>query len=81
MTSMDEGKSGRRYFPIDPAKGFPVGKNLYYECLLCGGVIPSMPDDDTRCKCRNIRIDVGFSRIVIDDPKNARLFSVDERRI
>ena len=68
-------KPVRKYQAIEPDKGYPAGKNLYYECLVCGDVIPSIPDDDTSCKCRNIMIDVGFSRMVIDDPKKARFFS------
>lgn len=73
--SMKPNEQDRKYLPIEPDKGYPAGKGLYYECLVCGDVIPSMPDDDTSCKCRNIMIDVGFSRMVIDDPTRARLFS------
>lgn len=67
---------GREYLPIEPDKGYPAGGDLFYECLVCGDVIPSIPDDDTRCKCRNLTVDVGFSRMVIDDPTKARLFRV-----
>lgn len=33
----------RCYLEFDPLKGYPVGKNIYYECGICGDVIPSMP--------------------------------------
>ena len=73
---MSTGKTEKSYHSFDPAKGYPAGDNLYYECLKCGDVIPSMPDDDIHCKCRNIMIDVGFSRLTIQDHKQAKLFSV-----
>ncbi len=28
---------------INPSAGYPVGHDLYYECLRCGDVIPSLP--------------------------------------
>jgi hypothetical protein len=66
----------RKYIKIRPGKGLPAGDTLYYECLICGDVVPSLPSDDTNCKCRNIMIDVGFSRMVIDNLEQARLFEV-----
>jgi len=68
----------RKYQTIEPDKGYPAGKNLYYECLVCGDVIPSRPDDDLSCKCRNIMIDVGYGRLKIQDHTKARLFSVEQ---
>ncbi|MFA5256707.1 MAG: hypothetical protein WC360_01030 [Opitutales bacterium] len=75
---MKSSKPDRVYIPIEPSQGYPAGKTLYYECLVCGCVVPSMPDDDTSCKCRNIMIDVGFSRMVIDDPIKVRLFKMPQ---
>ena len=68
----------RSYRSFDSAKGYPAGKKLYYECLKCGDVIPSMPDDDIHCKCRNIMVDIGFSRLTIQDHSQAKLFSVSD---
>ncbi len=65
---------GREYLPIEPGKGYPAAGDLYYECMVCGEVIPSLPVDDTHCKCRNIMIDIGFSRMNIQDHSRARLF-------
>jgi hypothetical protein len=64
----------RQYLTFDPSKGYPANKDLYYECLKCGDVIPSIPKTETDCKCRNIMIDVGFSRMDIQDPAKVRLF-------
>lgn len=33
------------------------GKDLFYKCLLCEGVIPSWPNDDVGCECGNISIE------------------------
>ena len=71
---MNSDPKKRYYLTFDPSKGYPMGAELYYECLTCGDVIPSMPDDDISCKCRNIMLDVGFSRLVITDHAKARLF-------
>jgi len=75
---MEPGSPFRKYQTIQPDAGYPVGKNLHYECLVCGQVIPSMPDDDLSCKCRNIMIDVGYGRIKIQDHAKARLFGLDK---
>jgi hypothetical protein len=67
----------RTYHDFDSAKGYPMDKKLFYECLKCGGVVPSWPDDDTYCKCRNIMIDIGAGRIGIQDEALVKLFSED----
>jgi hypothetical protein len=71
---MNSDPKNRQYLTFDPSKGYPTGKDLFYECLKCGDVIPSMPDDDIYCKCRNIMLDVGFSRMKIFDHSKVRLF-------
>jgi len=68
--------STRIYRSFDPNIGYPVGKNLYYECLRCGDVLPSEPEDGTRCTCRNILIDVDAGRISIEDHALVKLFAV-----
>jgi hypothetical protein len=64
----------RIYQGFDPQKGYPFGKDLFYECLLCGDILPSEPADDTACKCRNIMIDVGYGRISIRYHGKVKLF-------
>lgn len=66
--------SPRVYWSFDHTTGYPVGPNLYYECLRCGEVLPSLPDDSCQCNCWNIGIEIGFSRIAVDDPTQVRLF-------
>lgn len=67
----------RIYLEFNPANGFPAGANLWYECLKCGQVVLSRPDDSTSCRCRNIMIDVDYGRINIQKPQQVRLFSTD----
>lgn len=64
-----------RYMQFDPNEGYPVGDNLFYECLSCGETVPSLPPDSTHCRCRNIMIDVDYGRISIQDHSLIRLYS------
>jgi len=68
----------KRYVKFDPSKGYPSGKDLFYECLRCGVAIPSRPTESIHCKCRNIMIDVECGRLGIDDHSKARLFRTRE---
>ena len=45
----------------------PKGKALFYRCLKCGGVIPSLPKDSVGCTCFNVFIDKDYLRLVIHD--------------
>jgi len=63
----------------DLRAGHPSRKNCFYECLICGDVLPSQPEDDIDCKCKNIIIDVSANRLVIEDPLKTRFFCVEER--
>lgn len=44
----------------------PRGDDIFYRCLKCGAVVSSIPEESTRCLCRNIIIDVDFMRLVVD---------------
>jgi len=68
----------RTYQSFDPQKGYPAGKDLYYECTKCGDVISSLPADSISCKCRNIHIDVDYGRVAIKDHRLAKLFSEEK---
>jgi len=67
-------KNDREYLTFNPAKGYPADKTLFYECLDCNEVVPSMPNDNAHCKCRNIMIDIDYGRIDIQDVNKVRLF-------
>ena len=69
-------KKNRNYRTYDPSKGYPVGSNLFYECMMCSEIVPSTPTDSTYCSCRNIMIDVDYGRISIQDHSKARLFEI-----
>lgn len=45
----------------------PIAEDLFYKCLICESMIPSMPDDNIRCQCRNVVIDVDMHRLYIGD--------------
>lgn len=67
---------GRRYLRFDATQGFPASDNLYYECLRCGDVVPSLPNDNIACSCENIAIDVDYGRVHVDDPSQLRAFLI-----
>lgn len=65
----------RRYVEFDPEEGYPAGKNLWYECGGCGGVVPSTPKQSVRCGCGNIALDVSAGRVSVKDDSQFRSFS------
>lgn len=44
-----------------------IDKDIFYKCLICQSIIPSMPKDNTRCKCFNIDIDKDIHRLYVGD--------------
>lgn len=66
--------SRRRYLQFDVAQAYPAGKGLYYECRVCGDIIPSLPDENMACSCENIAIDVDYGRVHVDNPSQLLLF-------
>lgn len=50
----------KKYIEYDSSRGHPVGRDLYYECVLCNGLISSWrPPDTERCPCGNLHKEVG----------------------
>jgi hypothetical protein len=68
-------RTSRAYQVFDATKEFPSGRNLFYECLVCGNVVPSLPKKNIGCKCRNIMIDADSRRLEIRDRTKVKLFS------
>ena len=60
--------------PFDPKLGYPVGKNLYYECTECEDRIPSMPPDSIGCSCGNLFIDVDAGRVSVRRDAHIKLW-------
>ena len=65
----------RKYIEFDPSKGYPASGLLFYECLLCGGIVLSWPAKSISCRCLNIRVDPSYGRMAVNDPAKIRLFS------
>jgi hypothetical protein len=67
----------KHYIPFDitSAKGYPSGKDLFYECANCGDVLPSWPKDCMSCSCKNIFIDIHAGRLVIENHNFFKIFS------
>lgn len=41
----------------NPKQGYPGGFNRYYRCILCGDILPSMPEVAMACGCSNLLVD------------------------
>ncbi len=58
---------------LEPKDGYPKGRNISYECLICKDLIPSSPNDGIGCKCGNIFIDLDAGRISIKNHEKAEI--------
>ena len=45
----------------------PKDDDIHYRCVLCGSVIPSVPDGNIGCSCGNVFIDKDCWRLEVDD--------------
>ncbi len=45
----------------------PKDDDLFYRCLDCGGVIPSVPSGNIGCDCGNVFIDKDYWRLIVVD--------------
>jgi len=62
---------------FDETKGFPTGKGLYYECKLCGARRSTVNIKEAGfCECRNLHIDIDYSRISVKAPASVTLLEV-----
>ena len=66
----------RVYIEFDPTQGYPAGRAVTYECLVCAGTVPSMPshDDPFECRCRNVIVDGDAGRVSVKDNAQLRAF-------
>ena len=66
----------RKYLPDDFSMGYPAGEAIWYECLVCGSVVPSMPKNAAACKCRNIIVDADAGRVSVRDLSRMRAYEL-----
>jgi hypothetical protein len=45
-----------------PRDSVPAGPGIYYLCLLCRTLVPSLPEESTRCSCGNVLVDPDAGR-------------------
>lgn len=64
----------KEYITYQKEKGYPTGKNIYYECTLCNTNVNSLPETFSECKCGNIMIDVPMARLMINDKEHFKIF-------
>jgi hypothetical protein len=67
----------KKYLEIEIKEGatrLPSGKNIFYECQICGGEVSSVPGYSEVCKCRNILIDPEAGRQAFNEITKIRVF-------
>jgi len=64
----------REYFVIDSSRSTPRGPDVYYECLKCGDIIPSIEEagGPWTCSCRSIILDFDAFRATFKEPALVR---------
>lgn len=70
---MTKSKNYIIFFPDQP-QGYPSGKNVYYECEVCGDVVESKPQNFAECTCQNITVDSSGGRLTVTDPNKFKIF-------
>lgn len=65
-----------REIKADFAKGYPAGKDMFYECRLCKIQISSQPKVFQTCECGNISIDIDAGRVTVKDYSKFKIFQL-----
>jgi hypothetical protein len=65
----------RIYQSFAPGENLPVGENIFYECLTCGNVVPSLIKNSAGCKCQNITIESVGRQPAIRNSEKIKVFS------
>ncbi|WP_289064374.1 hypothetical protein [uncultured Zobellia sp.] len=63
----------KEYINFDITKGYPAGKDIYYECGKCNDEIFSMPENFSECKCGNLILDMTMARLTVLDGTSLRI--------
>lgn len=64
----------KNYLSFVPNGRLPSGKSVFIECLQCGEIVPTKPDNNTHCKCENVWLDADYGRVVIRDWNLIKVF-------
>jgi hypothetical protein len=65
----------RDYLDFDPARGYPAGAAIAYECRLCGATLPSLPaPPEGECGCGNVGVDLDAGRVRVGVAGTLRAF-------
>jgi len=67
-------KMPRNYIEFNALNGYPAGESIFYECLICETILPSLPSHAVACKCRNVIVDTDAGRIAVKSSENMRIF-------
>jgi len=65
----------KNYIDFNSLDAYPAGDSIFYECLVCGSTIPSLPQHAIACKCRNLILDTDAGRIAVKSTDKIKAFS------
>lgn len=60
-----------------PDQPLPVGGCIFYQCLRCGDILRSEPDESVRCSCGNVSIDVDYARAGAKDYSLFKVLAIE----
>ncbi len=68
--------ANKKYVEFQPnqSRGYPSGKKVFYECLICNSVVSSKPEHFDECECQNITVDTSGGRLSITDHNKFKIF-------
>lgn len=54
----------------------PASEEIFYQCLRCWDIVPSMPPDNLYCSCRNVSVDIDAGRAGAKDESLLRVLQI-----
>jgi hypothetical protein len=67
----------KTYLTFNYDLGYPAGEDIWYECTRCETSVPSMPEHDAACRCRNISINSDLGLVAVMDAGHVEVFTKD----
>ena len=73
---MSKAKSGITDLHHRVGTPLPASDDIFYQCLQCWDIVPSMPSDNLYCSCKNVSIDVDAGRAGARDESLLRVLPI-----
>lgn len=57
-------------------EALPASDKIFYQCLRCWDILPSLPEDNLYCACKNVSIDIDAGRAGANDETLLRVLEI-----